>query len=174
MNKELLPCPFCGDSDFIIAGGYEDFCRWELRCKGCRNRFKGGYDGFKTKDEMITAWNARATPPNKPFNLTESIIDFIVENEGTIQCAYASKDRTILDNLMLVYNKPLTLEQLKERVGKPVFICDIQTKKGEWVVISKVNINKEFCIIKYTNGEYSDLSVYAKTWLAYDHEPKGE
>lgn len=60
--SELKPCPFCGGTDFITAGGYADYCRWELRCQGCLNRFNGGYDGFKAEQEMIIAWNTRTDP----------------------------------------------------------------------------------------------------------------
>lgn len=65
--------------------------------------------------------------------------------------------------------QPLTLEQLKERVGKIVYI----NKKPYYVDLNDVeeiqirsNANRSLTILKECN--------YGKTWFAYDHEWKGE
>ncbi len=65
-------------------------------------------------------------------------------------------------------NPPLTLEQLKERVGKPVYLIN-NDDYGYW------------CIVAYDGGlyswsgfiiEYDDIK--SKIKAIYDHEPKGE
>lgn len=63
--------------------------------------------------------------------------------------------------------KPLTLEELKERVEKPVYIMwrpdeNWRFAESGWVVVE-------------LDGEFIDgysFKNYGQTWLAYDHEPK--
>ncbi|WP_027399839.1 hypothetical protein [Anaerovorax odorimutans] len=65
--------------------------------------------------------------------------------------------------------KPLTLEELRERDGKPVWITGIYSKSGIWTLVeTKVlsGLVKSF----YNTKRYFDD--YGINWLAYDHEPK--
>jgi len=77
-------------------------------------------------------------------------------------------------------NPPLTLEQLKQRVGKPVY--GYHTK--QWYIIfntedcSDENIGEQesgsFVKITMTDGEDFDFFVNSSDEDFYDHEPKGE
>lgn len=62
--------------------------------------------------------------------------------------------------------KPLTLEQLNERICKPVYIVDHYNAIDSWFIVG----NNDW----YTDGyEDSDaVQLYGKTWFAYDYEPK--
>lgn len=60
--------------------------------------------------------------------------------------------------------KPLTLDELKERVGKPVWIewvnkgnRDLYSGEDGWAIVHS----------------WWDLSAYKKTYICYVHEPKG-
>lgn len=69
--------------------------------------------------------------------------------------------------------KPLTLEQLKERVGKPVWIQ--KEHYGEYKVFKKHHdsLNKYGKRYWFADKEILFECHYGETWLAYDHEPKG-
>lgn len=66
-------------------------------------------------------------------------------------------------------NPPLTLEQLREMDGEPVWVQYGQYD-GEWVIVAW-NI---YDAISYVRKTPCLLSVYSygKTWLAYRHKPE--
>lgn len=74
--------------------------------------------------------------------------------------------------------KPLTLEQLREMDGKPVFIINKsnhpENNRSCWEIIS--TIQDEILYLKgagkycYRLDNYATLDKYGKTWLAYDRE----
>ena len=77
--------------------------------------------------------------------------------------------------------QPLTLEELKERVGKPIWIHAFNAKWEKTTIYSKVypylirNIseNEMYGATKEAQ-EWRHFDEYGDWWLAYDHEPKGE
>lgn len=77
--------------------------------------------------------------------------------------------------------KPLTLDELKQREGKPVWVKNIVRKKSYWVISRGVELCKFGAlgdIFRYTrqDGGLSNLycSDYGKTWLAFDREVKND
>lgn len=59
--------------------------------------------------------------------------------------------------------QPLTLEQLRERIGRPYYhVSHVGNKNNKWVILQKAI------------GEHPEDYHYGEWWLAYDHEPKGE
>jgi hypothetical protein len=55
--------------------------------------------------------------------------------------------------------KPLTLEELKERIGKPKYVVSLLGRfKPNWMLGEPTT--------------YLPAKEYGKTWLAYDYEPK--
>jgi hypothetical protein len=67
--------------------------------------------------------------------------------------------------------EPLTLEQLHDRVGRPVWLINTVNGIGKWMIVE--TIQRGGCLFVdddcHHRWSYSD---YGKTWLAYDHEPK--
>lgn len=64
-------------------------------------------------------------------------------------------------------NEPLTLEQLREMDGEPVYcinIDDYSTK--EWMIVGKDDCEGRRYIF--------DFSTYSRNWLAYRRPPEGE
>lgn len=64
-------------------------------------------------------------------------------------------------------NEPLTLEQLREMNGEPVYcinIDDYSTK--EWMIVGKDDCEGRRYIF--------DFSTYSRNWLAYRRPPEGE
>lgn len=61
-------------------------------------------------------------------------------------------------------NEPLTLEQLREMDGEPVWGKSLITEKpGGW-----------FIACAGAEQGFGDKDTYGKTWLAYRHPPEGE
>jgi hypothetical protein len=85
------------------------------------------------------------------------------ESEKHIVEATGSDAKYILDLLMQEHKRenpqPLTLKELKERVGKPV-----------WTVTNGVVGSGRWEIVDFLYDCFTDS--YGKTWIAYDHEPK--
>lgn len=70
-------------------------------------------------------------------------------------------------------NKPLTLEQLREMDGKPVWGKSlINDKPGEWFIIRIVEMSKNwFVACAGSEQGFGDKDNYGKTWIAYAYPP---
>ena len=83
-------------------------------------------------------------------------------------------------------NEPLTLEQLREMVGKPVYIIANDMGIAEWNVIAgkdlihvgyDVPFNGMMAVkeaLKFINGRSFRLDTYGTSWLVYFRPPEGE
>ena len=71
-------------------------------------------------------------------------------------------------------NEPLTLEQLKQMKGEPVWIQE--TYCGRWNIAGSVDARRRNGKKMYRTAEQILYAVedYGKTWLAYAHKPGGE
>ena len=73
-------------------------------------------------------------------------------------------------------NEPMTLEQLREMDGEPVWGKSLITDKpGEWFIVRVVEMSKAWFIAcaGATQG-FGDKDTYGTTWLAYRRPPEGE
>ena len=70
-------------------------------------------------------------------------------------------------------NEPLTLEQLREMDGEPVWV---QTpgipQYGRWVIVAGIDTNDGQKTL-YCQGDYTCRN-YGQDWLAYRRPPEGE
>lgn len=57
-NSELMPCPFCGDTDVQVEPYGNAIHHYQARCLGCR---AGGPVDFR--DDVVAAWNRRVSQP---------------------------------------------------------------------------------------------------------------
>jgi hypothetical protein len=100
--------------------------------------------------------------------------------EGFVGGGYEGTFRQDLDKFVLATlraqaeldnPKPLTLEELWDRAGKPVYIVSLFSGHGEWYVLSTPATDDHRNIVTNDNDSryHGD---YGKTWLAYDQEPK--
>ena len=70
-------------------------------------------------------------------------------------------------------NEPLTLEQLREMDGEPVWVQSPGIPKyGRWVIVAGVN-TKYGQRTLYCQGDYTCHN-YGRDWIAYRHPPEGE
>ena len=69
--------------------------------------------------------------------------------------------------------KPLTLDELREMDGKPLFGVSLITgKPGEYFICRIVNMSKAwFVACAGASQGFGDKDTYGETWVAYDTEP---
>ena len=69
-------------------------------------------------------------------------------------------------------NEPLTLEQLRERIRKPVWI-DGAYPNGWYICFAKrLRKRNGRAVINFGNGVFQFEDEYGKTWLAYHRPPE--
>lgn len=69
--------------------------------------------------------------------------------------------------------KPLTLDELRDMDGKPLFGVSLITgKPGEWFICRIVNMSKTwFVACAGASQGFGDKDTYGETWVAYAAEP---
>lgn len=70
-------------------------------------------------------------------------------------------------------NKPLTLEELRNMDGQPVWGVSLASgKPGEWFIVRVVEMSKcWFIACAGASQGFGDKDTYGKTWLAYAQKP---
>ena len=73
-------------------------------------------------------------------------------------------------------NEPLTLEELREMNGEPVWGKSLITgKPGEWFILRVVEMSKTwFIACAGAEQGFGDKDTYGETWVAYRRPPEGE
>lgn len=73
-------------------------------------------------------------------------------------------------------NEPLTLEELREMDGDPVWGKSLITgKPGEWFILRVVEMSKTwFIACAGAEQGFGDKDTYGETWVAYRRPPEGE
>lgn len=67
--------------------------------------------------------------------------------------------------------KPLTMDELRQMGGKPVYIhSDIFSGDCGWRVVKAT----EVLYIQFTDGDYFHFTDYGMAWIAYRSKPKEE
>ena len=70
-------------------------------------------------------------------------------------------------------NKPLTLEQLRQMGGEPVWIALLNiAKQPTCEVITKI-CEDGIHTVGTEGSDYASFGLYGKTWLAYARKPEG-
>ena len=64
-------------------------------------------------------------------------------------------------------NDPLTLEQLREMDGEPVWIAKMDGSGGVWMLV-----DAEYELCREAHGEMAVFENCGKTWLAYRRRPE--
>ena len=73
-------------------------------------------------------------------------------------------------------NEPLTLEELREMDGDPVWGKSLITgKPGEWFILRVVEMSKTwFIACAGAEQGFGDKDTYGETWVVYRRPPEGE
>ena len=72
-------------------------------------------------------------------------------------------------------NKPLTLKQLRQMNGEPVWIYQLPETFGAWRICNGLNERKRHgkLTINFGGAVYENVENYGKTWIAYARKPEG-
>lgn len=183
--SELKPCPFCGGEASVRASGASG--KYWIACKACLAK-TGQCDTMQT---AAKAWNRRAQPTNKEkgkyamdteskriFDDLYALHDHYDEDPQHMICAeaadYIKSLSEMLNRRAQPANKPLTLDQLREMDGEPVWITffgdEENTPQNRWGILGK-SVTGTFGI--WEDGLVLKEVDYGKTWLAYRHKPEG-
>lgn len=162
----LLPCPCCG-SEAKFKKGFPSrqiaHCRQAVvQCKKC---------GVRT-----------VTHRQLPMERWQDVDRAAIEEWNTRAPILSAGKMEMLEAL----NDPLTLEQLREMGGDPVYIIAKGMGIAEWNVIK----GKDYITLSYdqptigfktvtegiefVNGRMFRIDSYGVTWLAYRRPPEGE
>lgn len=68
-------------------------------------------------------------------------------------------------------NKPLTLEELRQMEGQPVWIASINPLISQWAIVEYGDIDNVISFQDSKNELNLLVSWYGKTWLAYAYKP---
>ncbi|WP_206460406.1 hypothetical protein [Anaerovorax sp. IOR16] len=128
------------------------------------NDIKKAIDALKVLSSVSLSWFGTAATEEQRNVLENDInsLDLAIE---------ALQEKSEREN-----PKALTLEQLREREGKPVYVvyfsssCSIK-KPSEWLVLKLCNPTVDYPFVVF-EGERLNAMYYCRGWIAYDHEPK--
>ncbi len=102
----------------------------------------------------------------------DQLLDFIKFDEQVI----APEEHTAEDIVMMIHtaptiaqplNDPLTLEELREMDGEPVWITKMDGSGGVWMLV-----DAEYELCREGHGEMAVFENCGKTWLAYRRKPE--
>lgn len=93
--------------------------------------------------------------------------DFCPEGPGCPQEMSPEDALHLLKLAKAEENPPLTIDQLREMDGEPVWICDPDGSDGMWAL---VDLECELC--RTAKGGIAIFDTYGKTWLAYRRKPE--
>lgn len=98
----------------------------------------------------------------------------VPENEEQAKAYFWA--RKALQSTLTQPNEPLTLDELREMDGEPVWGQSLITEKlGEWFILRVVEMSKTWFIACAGAAQgFGDKDTYGKTWLAYRRPPEGE
>lgn len=147
MDK-LKPCAHC-EHFAIDAGQIDKQGTFEICCSYCGSMMRG-----MDHEQLVEDWNRRPAPENK-HRLLDTIHDLRNEN---------NRLRTEIERMRNAApeNKPLTLEQLWQMDGEPVWIDDWFEDFHGWELSADAS--------DYLDGR--DPTQYGSQWLAYTGKPE--
>ena len=99
----------------------------------------------------------------------DNLADRVIANNDVQWCLLELQDILEAEAPTLTsQNEPLTLEELREMDGEPVYII------SEFYHISEWNIPEVIPSIKFIDGKELAVEKYGSSWLAYRRPPEGE
>lgn len=92
---DLLPCPFCGPGESIVACCFDDVAnRYRVYCGRCGSS-TGIHPTDRTEAPAISAWNRRAALARQEADKTKAAIWIEFAENGNIRFWTSDQDRAI-------------------------------------------------------------------------------
>ena len=93
----------------------------------------------------------------------------------TIDCKHAATAIAVWNRRAGLENKPLTLDELKQMDGEPIWVVTLEgTDEPRWEIVVFAG-KRGIDLICVLNGvetrDYADFDLYNYTWLAYRNKP---
>ena len=104
------------------------------------------------------------------IGIKAGVDQIIVKSRDTMHVIFSAlRDQTEREN-----PQALTLEELKKRVDKPVYVVswDVVHTEGWKIYYGPSRYDDTKTILTFSDGTIKWLSNYGKTWAAYAREPK--
>ncbi|WP_368234793.1 hypothetical protein [Anaerotruncus rubiinfantis] len=99
--------------------------------------------------------------------------DTIGRRYGDIAQAFAMALEALREKAARENPEPLTLEELRQMDGEPVWCCSCLNGRSEWAILRAVEMSKTwFVALGGATQGFGDKDTYGKTWLAYREKPK--
>ena len=149
MSNTLLPCPFCGGEQAIKA-----------RYIGYGSLGLGSHDEYR-----VVCKECRASSDE-------------YKSEAKAIAAWNRRADHIRDATKMVSNAPLTLDELRQMDGEPIWVVTLDgtdEPRREMVVFAgKYGIDLICVLNGVETSDYADFDLYNDTWLAYRNKPVKE
>ena len=119
----------------------------------------------------------------KRANLVIESMEYQLKTKGYIEILRADNARFIIQAVKekaVLNNEPLTLEELREMGGEPVWLHTFSSKSkntyiSEWALIAGITETIVFFVRVGVAGRKEKwIMDYGKTWVAYRHKPAKE
>ena len=109
------------------------------------------------------------------MTIEDAINEIVSSGYGQVQC-HEETMRMAVDALRAQQErenpKPLTVDELRQMDGKPVWFVDLDDLFGEWRVIESIWPNEASSEFEWRAEDTTRSEDYSKTWLAYRYPPK--
>lgn len=118
----------------------------------------------------LTAYKATGLTPEAYKRYAEAIGKLDIAHMHEL--LQAEKDGRLV---VLPPNNPLTIEELREMQGKPVWISVLDIGYGYWAIVRELRDGKGLEGVFLSTSDYPDdygaFMLYNKTWVAYRYKP---
>lgn len=112
------------------------------------------------------------------MTLIEAVISFAQYAQTKAEDEELKEFYRMLEEALIIQRErenpqPLTLEELRQMIGEPIFIKRKYEAVGHWKILDsygKCSTTEE--TFDFSDGEFEVLKHYGKVWLAYLYPPK--
>ncbi len=161
-KERSVGCRYCNVDNMFTETGLDIISKPYLKVCIAKQPFSNTF--YLVTSEYEKLKNITGQYDNSPFRSDKKEIH---------KCPICG--RKLSDKPLHEENPPLTLDQLKERVGKPVWVKELEI----WCILIEDTYPDDRCGKYFIKGAYNVgcsicYSIKLHNYTLYDHEPKGD
>ena len=129
---------------------------------------------YNTETEAIAAWNRRAQTENARQHTLQTGVCPMCED-----CPDGCPVETPNDSRNKPENEPLTLEELRQMDGEPVYVVTLDNpleNQPYWAIVGITENDSRYpngvALYNKVQGDWGSVELYGKAWLAYRAKPE--